>query len=77
MMFVPGALYKSKIGIPMTSTTGHLTGTCEWFWLAKGSLISIVAMNRHFYMIHTFCGVFRTQPFYSFSDYEESFERLA
>lgn len=74
-MFHENSLYKIKTIIYVyTSEDFERVGG---FWLAKGSLISIVAMYRHYYIIQTPLGVFRTQPFYSFSDYEESFEELS
>lgn len=77
-MFHENCLYKIKTIIYVYTSEDFERVECVGgFWLAKGSLISIVAMYRHFYIIHTFSGVFRTKPFYSFSDYEESFERLA
>ena len=74
-MFHENSLYKIKTIIYVY--THEESELSEGFWLAKDNLISIVAMYRHYYIILTPSGVFRTQPFFSFSDYEESFEKVA
>ena len=74
-MFVPGALYKSKIGIPMTSTTSHLTGTCEW--LLKNNFFTIIEINSNDFLVHAHSGTFKTSNLFHYVNFLEHFEKVA
>lgn len=76
-MFVPGSLYKSKIGIPMISTTHHLTGACEW--LCPNNFFTVIEINSNsnYFLVHAQPGVFKTSNLFHYVRFSELFEKVA